>query len=120
RPSDLIVTTDVMPSAVGLDTVVYLRTGCTDPTTQLTCNDNIDTANGRSRMTVTDLPAGTYFTYVDGSRNGGGFVATGAFGVAIEIIPIAGSGEPCGTAIDGGVPVGRCASGLTCISGTCQ
>src|SRR5262249_44005056 len=39
RPSDLIVTTDVMPSAASLDTVVYLRTSCTDPATQTACND---------------------------------------------------------------------------------
>ena len=120
RQSDLIVTTDVMPSGAALDTAVYLRTSCTDPATQLACNDNIDASNAHSRVTVMDLAAGTYFAYVDGSRNGAGFVASGTVGVAIEIIPVAGPGEPCGTTIDGGVPVGRCASGLSCMNGTCQ
>ena len=64
-------------------------------------------AEHAARMTVMDLPAWTYFAFVDGSRNGGGFTASGVFGVLIEIIPIAGPGEPCGTTVDGGVPLGR-------------
>ena len=120
RSSDLVITTDVMPSGMNLDTLVYLRTNCTEPASQVACNDNIDTTNPHSRLTLTDVAAGTYFAYVDGSRNGAGFIATGPFGALVEIIPIVGSGEACGTATDGGVPVGRCASGLSCINGTCQ
>jgi hypothetical protein len=120
RASDLIVTTDLLPSAAALDTVLYLRTSCTDPTTELACNDNIDPGNAHSRILLSDLAAGTYFAYVDGSRNGAGFLATGAFGVVFEIVPIVGAGEACGTAVDGGAPVGRCASGLSCVGGTCQ
>ena len=120
RNSDLVITTDLDPSAATLDTVVYLRTTCTDPASQIACNDNVDTTDARSRLSLTDVPAGTYFAFVDGSRNGAGYIASGPFGAQFEIIPIVGAGEPCGSAVDGGVPVGRCASGLSCISGTCQ
>jgi hypothetical protein len=119
RTSDLVAATNVDPTSPNLDSVVYLRRTCTDPGTQLGCNDDASPTDARSRLALTDLPAGDYFLMVDGSFAGAGFVATGAFGLDIEIIPVAGAGEPCGTSVDGGVPVGRCASGLACQNGIC-
>jgi hypothetical protein len=120
QPSDLRVSTTPMPSSTALDTALYVRSSCADPGTQIACNDNSAPDDVRSTLQLVDLPAGDLFVFVDGSRSGDGFVPFGPVGVDIEIVPIVGAGASCGATVDGGVPVGRCATGLSCVSGTCQ
>jgi len=86
-PADLSATTDVAATSANLDTALALRRICTDPASQLACSDNIDSGNPRSRIALGNLAPGDYFLIVDGSRAGGGLVATGAFGLSIQITP---------------------------------
>ena len=65
---DLIATTDLTGTATGLDTVLYVRADCTDPTTGDPdwCNDDIvPTENLRSAVTILDVPEGDYFIFVE-------------------------------------------------------
>lgn len=50
------------------DGALHLRRDCTDPTTELACND--DEADNRHSRIQTTLDPGTYFVVVDGFREG--------------------------------------------------
>ncbi|MEZ4399059.1 MAG: hypothetical protein R3B06_03525 [Kofleriaceae bacterium] len=83
-----------------LDTVLYVRTACQDPATELACDDDVATGDVRSHLTV-DLMPGTYFLVVDG-RNVG---SAGAYTLTTHLYEA--PGAPCTTSA-------QCAPGLTC------
>ena len=98
HPVTLDASTDV--AATTLDTVLYVRSVCQDPTTELACADDVTSSNPRSHLTV-DLAPGDYFVVVDG-RNVG---AAGSYTLTVRLF--SGVGEPCTGAID-------CGPGFTC------
>jgi hypothetical protein len=60
-----VTITTALPGTAGLDTVIYVRTACTDRSTEVGCNDDVgDGVDFRSTMTL-DLAAGTYYVFVD-------------------------------------------------------
>lgn len=69
-PGTLVARTDHPETA--FDTVLYLRAACTGG--ELACADDVDvTAHDlRSHLVVPDLPAGTYYLFVDGSSEAPG------------------------------------------------
>ena len=87
QAADVSISTDPAPSDPALDTVIYLRRTCTDPASQLACNDDLGPGNVHSQLQLLNLAAGDYFLFVDGSRNGAGFVGSGPFGLSIQITP---------------------------------
>jgi hypothetical protein len=66
------------------DTVLYLRSACDDPATELVCNDDGGGALGlRSRIDAGLLTAGTYYLFVDGLYSG----AFGDYTLQVTITP---------------------------------
>jgi hypothetical protein len=55
----------------GFDTVLYLRSACADPFSELDCDD--DDGPGRGSRLVVDLDAGTYYLLVDGYNEEGDY-----------------------------------------------
>ena len=75
QPLTLVITTDFPETT--LDTVVYVRTTCRDPLTELSCNDD---SNGvGSRLTV-NVDVGAYFIVVDSHDAG----AVGDFRLQVD------------------------------------
>jgi hypothetical protein len=62
-----------------LDTVLYLRTTCQDPQSELGCNDDVSDLTFSSRLVVAELAAGTYFLVVDAHDN----ASQGAYKLAV-------------------------------------
>lgn len=109
---DLIARTDL--SGTGeTDTVLSLRTACGDPTTEIACNDDIDTAGMvyTSRIEALDVPAGTHTIVVEQWGEPG---AAGPFQMEVSLRPVLATGEACDNA---GV-MNRCAAGA-CASSVC-
>lgn len=81
--SDLSATTD--NAGTNFDTYLYLRSAACDGA-ELGCHDDVDTAghNLRSTLTITDLPAGTYYLFVDGSSPSPG---TGSYQLDLTVTP---------------------------------
>jgi hypothetical protein len=78
---------EIGPWATGdytLDTVLHLRSVCTDQATQLACNDDYTGIGYRSHIEVASLAAGTYYLTVDGL----GTWASGAYTVNVTITPL--------------------------------
>jgi hypothetical protein len=50
----------------GYDTVMYLRTVCEDPQTEIACNDDIVSGQVRDSLIERDLEAGSYYLFIDG------------------------------------------------------
>lgn len=98
----LRVTTDFAETTV--DTVVYVRTDCRNPTTELGCDDGSGTVTGESDLTVPDAPPGTYFILVDAYGPG----SLGAF--KLKVTELTGVGGACTV----GSATEICADGLTC------
>ncbi|MBP6847173.1 MAG: hypothetical protein KA201_25660, partial [Kofleriaceae bacterium] len=98
HPVTLDATTDVL--ATTLDTVLYVRSACQDPTSELACADDVGAGNPRSHLTVA-LQPGTYYLIVDG-RNVG---SAGDYTLTVRMYE--GRGAPCAT-------VAECAPGDTC------
>lgn len=66
------------------DTVLYLRTACDDPATQLACNDDGGGSYGlRSMIDAGLLTAGTYYLFVDGLYSG----AFGDYTLQVTLTP---------------------------------
>lgn len=68
-------------TAATWDTVLYLRSDCGDPATELACND--DYSGLRSRIDAGRLAAGTYYLFVDGLYSG----AWGDYTLRVTITP---------------------------------
>lgn len=62
--------------ALGFDTVLYLRSSCQDATTELDCNDDGSPPGLTGSRIVQQLPAGTYYIYVDGIISSGSYLLT--------------------------------------------
>ncbi len=107
--------TDVAPSGDDLDSYVYVRSTCGDPSTELGCNDDIGGGSAGSPLASSvsvPLNPGTYYLFIDGSSAGGGFVADGPMGVAIEMVALLDPGAACVPATD------ECAPGHICADAT--
>ncbi len=64
----------VMFETDGFDTVLYLRTDCADPTTELACDD--DSGPRRASRIETELPGGLYYLIVDAYDEDGEYTLT--------------------------------------------
>jgi hypothetical protein len=107
--------TDVAPSGDNLDSYVYIRSICGDPSTELACNDDIGGGSAGSPLASSASAAlnpGDYYVIIDGSGDGGGFVADGAIGVQIEMTALLDPGAACVPATD------ECAPGHICADAT--
>lgn len=61
------------------DGAIYIRSDCTDATTELGCND--DAGDNRHSMIETELEAGTYYVFMDGFSSG----SSGAYTLDVEV-----------------------------------
>jgi hypothetical protein len=64
--------------ALGYDTALYLRTVCAQPSSELACAD--DGPDGIAATLAADLPAGSYYLFVDGKAD-----AAGPYTLTIEL-----------------------------------
>lgn len=94
-----------------LDTVLTLRAGeCT--ANELACNDDGGSGAGDSKITRTNVAAGTYYIVVDGFGSASG-------GYDLHVHGVIANGQPCNaTQVTNGL--WSCAGGGTCTGGTCQ
>lgn len=99
-PVVMVATTDITGTA--FDTILYVRTRCGDPETELGCNDNANSMTARSTLTVA-LEPGFYYLVVDGDLA----TSVGGFQLQVEFFP--GLGTPCDASADD-----ACAPGLVC------
>lgn len=86
------------------DGALYLRSSCTDPTTEVGCNDDFRDTRGSIITQIVD--PGRYFVYADGFGSGGQ-IAAGNYTLSADLAPVNGGGvqnDDCGTAVD--VPSG--------------
>lgn len=61
------------------DGAIYIRSDCTDATTELGCND--DAGDNRHSMIETELEPGTYYVFMDGFSSG----SSGEFTLDVEV-----------------------------------
>jgi hypothetical protein len=99
EPSVLVATTD-LPGTT-MDTVLYLRTDCQMPATEITCNDDFGPPGVVASRITAILDPGTYYLVVDG-RNAGG---AGNFQLQVDLLR--GEDQPCDNQ-------GDCGPGLQC------
>ena len=107
RGSDRVYTLDVaQPSRARFrmqsshDGVVYVRSSCADPSTELACND--DFQDTRHSLTTATLAPGQYYVFADGYAGiGEGGTASGDYTLDVELAPTTGggAGDTCATAI---------------------
>ena len=88
------------------DTVVYVRSDCRQPSTELACGDDQGTERG-ARALVETLPAGDYYIVVDSQLGG-----TGDF--RLEVTSYLPEGGTCDPAIGGCAPGKSCGDDNTC------
>ncbi|MDX9720149.1 MAG: clostripain-related cysteine peptidase, partial [Myxococcota bacterium] len=77
----------------GYDSVIHLRTTCNQSNTEFECNDDYAGWGAGSEI-VTNLPAGTYYLWIDSYSQGGGYSLTYGF-----------AANPCNTDPCPGTPV---------------
>ncbi len=94
----LVITTDFPETT--LDTVLYVRSVCRDPATEIGCND--DTDSGRAATLTVDVDPGSYFIIVDAHHT----VSSGDYKLSVERY------TPRGSACD--TSANECAPGLVC------
>jgi hypothetical protein len=91
---------DVIASTVGtgtfdsttmVDTYVYIRSTCADPSSEVACNDDTSSSEYRSTATGLNLAAGTYFVFVDTSSAGTG----PNFTLNVTLRPVLATGQTC-------------------------
>jgi hypothetical protein len=116
-PSVMVATTNLAGTVI--DTVLYVRTTCSDPSSETSCNDNADSDVQGSTITTVVQP-GYYYLVVDAKT-----AATfGAFQMRVNFYP--GVGETCDpTAQDPCAPTLVCrtlegAEGPTCEAPVCS
>jgi hypothetical protein len=63
------------------DGAIYIRSDCTDATTELGCND--DAGDNRHSMIETELEPGTYYVFMDGFASGN----AGEYTLDVEVTP---------------------------------
>jgi len=82
------------------DGVVYLRSACADPSTEIACND--DFRDTRHSLATATLQPGRYYVFADGYAAVGEGEAAGDYTLDVELAPAAGSGaagDTCASAI---------------------
>lgn len=109
---DLTFTTD-LPGTGATDTVLYVRGDCGDPTDNLGCMDDIDTAGMEygSRVTVMNATEGDYYAVLE-SYNGAG----GPAEIEASLRPVLATGATCDpTGMQNRCAMGACpAATMTC------
>ncbi|MBI3073664.1 MAG: lamin tail domain-containing protein [Deltaproteobacteria bacterium] len=75
----------------GWDTLLYVRTDCAAPATELSCNDDDNLTVGKSKVEMTNVAAGTYYIIVDGYGAGaadpGEPARSGDFLLNVQVTP---------------------------------
>ena len=99
EPSVLVATTD-LPGTT-MDTVLYLRTDCLDPATELACNNNTGEPGVTTSRIVATLDPGTYYLVVDADSAASG----GTYQLQVDLLR--GEGQACANQ-------GECGPGLQC------
>jgi hypothetical protein len=99
QPTVLVATTD-LPTTVA-DTVVYLRSTCSQPATELACNDDASQFDVVGSTITASLAPGVYYLIVDAASSG----VSGPF--TLEIDRYAGEGVEC-------TDQSECGPGLQC------
>jgi hypothetical protein len=82
------------------DGVVYVRSACADPSTEIACND--DYRDTRHSLVTTTLQPGRYYVFADGYAAVGEGAASGDYTLDVELAPSAGggaAGDTCASAI---------------------
>jgi large repetitive protein len=99
QPGVLVLSTDFPETT--LDTVLYVRTECAQPGTELGCNDRASGSTAASSLTV-EVEPGPHYIIVDAHSN----ASSGNFKLQAEVrLPL---GTPCDP------EEARCAPGLLC------
>jgi hypothetical protein len=112
-PRDLLLGIEVdLDADPVFDAVLYARSDCLDPASELACAAH----DWGERIDVLDAVGDVYVT-VDGTPQFGG-AHTGAYTLTVATRGIAGTGEACDPDGALGPPV-RCASGSLCQNGVC-
>ena len=109
---DLLARTD-LPESSMTDTVLYVRSRCEDPLSELACNDDIDTRgrNYQSQVEILDVTPGSYAVVVDPFR---GLRSPSGFGLEVALRPVLASGAAC----DPTGAANRCAGATACPAAT--
>jgi hypothetical protein len=111
---DLALTTNIPTTGLS-DTVLYVRRGCLDPTSELACDDDLDAGppatdgglrptNFRSAFVVPNAPPGIYFVFVNGFWTDR---AAFSYGLRVTLVPVLPTGASC----DPTFAANRCANG---------
>ena len=92
----------------GFDTILYVQAMCGDATTELACNDDIDTQSGEYGSEISlSLTPGTYALVVDGYDANGDYELTVTFsGGGPDAGPDGGGGDGGCCSTSGGDPAG--------------
>lgn len=93
---------------VHLDTYLYIRRDCVDPTAELACVDDLTETDLRSEATATNLPPGEYFVILDASSPDQNGTAV-TYRLSVHARPVLPGGASCD-------PSGR---DNRCLSGPC-
>lgn len=106
---DVLATTENSTTGMN-DTVLYVRSSCPDPTTELSCNDDIAMRRLSSSVELRDQTAGelTFVVELYGNHRGG------SVGLDVTLRPVLAAGEAC----DAMGVENRCAMG-SCTDGMC-
>ena len=101
KPSSLVITTDFPET--DFDTVIYVRSSCGSPGSELGCNDDGAEVEGRASTLVFErVEPGEYYLIVDGQFQGAGGTFT------VQVNSYVGRDEACEDGVD------DCAPGLFC------
>ena len=98
-----------------LDTYLYVRAACADPTTELACADDIADTDLRSEVVATNLAPGVYYVFLDtSSADQNGTALTYTFRVRGRAV------LPSGAACDPAGAQSRCQTGsCSVLTGNC-
>lgn len=115
--------------AEGFDTVLYLRSVCDEPSSELLCNDDSSPPGGLGSRIEGDLDPGTYWLFLDAYGSD-----VGSYSLDLTFERLCSSCTPGAAACDGSGETVRCvgdadcprevretcAEGLACTDGTCR
>jgi hypothetical protein len=95
-----VIVASTVSAATTVDTVLYLRTDCTDLATEVACNDNASFTSTQSTL-IASIQPGVYYLVVDTD------VASTSGTAALSVLFYNGEGEPCTSDAE-------CGPGLVC------
>ena len=119
-PEEGRVTATTLSPETTYDTVLYVRSVCDDPTSELMCSDDMEDQFGPSQ-TITDVMPGDQLYYVLDAFYASGTQSVGWYGFTVSMYAIRKEKQPCD-------PTGErsaCVGGLACLENdegitTCQ